>query len=45
MADDTNKVKLLYELSFDYQWIDSDKGEKYGEMQLALGGKLEWEKA
>jgi len=42
--EDTNKVKLLTDLSFTYNSIDPDEGLKFGKMGLELAGKLNWKK-
>ena len=42
--EDTNKVHILYEISFAFLNIDPDSGIMYGNQQLALAEKLEWEK-
>ena len=42
--EDTNKVKLLNDLSFGYYSINPDEGIKYGQQGLELATKLEWEK-
>ncbi len=42
--EDTQKVKLLSELSFSYQNTDPASGLKYGNMGLALARKLGWKK-
>jgi tetratricopeptide (TPR) repeat protein len=43
-SEDTNKVKLLNDLSFTYNSIDPDEGLKYGNEGLQLAGKLNWKK-
>lgn len=42
--EDTNKVKLLIDLSHTYYSINPDEGLKYGEQGLALADKLDWKK-
>ena len=42
--DDTNKVKLLNDLSLDHSYINTDEGIKYGEQCLELATKLAWKK-
>ena len=42
--EDTNKVKLLNNLSFSYYSINPDEGIKYGQQQLALATQLDWKK-
>lgn len=42
--EDTNKVKLLNDLSFTYNSIDPDEGLKYGNEGLQLAKKLNWKK-
>src|SRR4030095_11493187 len=42
--EDTNKIKLLNDLSATYGYINSDEGIKAGEQALALSKKLNWEK-
>ena len=41
--EDTNKVKLLVDLSHTYYSINPDEGLKYGKQGLALAEKLDWE--
>ncbi len=41
-AEDTNKVKLLNELSYHYHPINPDEGIKYGQAALELATKLGW---
>ncbi|MFI5219406.1 MAG: adenylate/guanylate cyclase domain-containing protein [Bacteroidia bacterium] len=41
-AEDTNKVKLLNELSYNYPYINPDEGLKYGKQSLELAEKLSW---
>ena len=41
-AEDTNKVKLLNDLSLTYYSIDPDEGLKFGMQGLALAEKLNW---
>ncbi|MCX6244852.1 MAG: tetratricopeptide repeat protein [Bacteroidetes bacterium] len=40
--EDTNKVKLLIDLSYTYRTINSDEGIKFGMQSLSLAGKLRW---
>jgi two-component system NtrC family sensor kinase len=40
--EDTNKVKLLNDLSFTYCTINSDEGIKFGMQCLSLAGRLQW---
>jgi two-component system NtrC family sensor kinase len=40
--EDTNKVKLLVDLSHTYYSIDPDEGLKFGKQGLALAAKLDW---
>ncbi|KAA9034465.1 tetratricopeptide repeat protein [Ginsengibacter hankyongi] len=42
--DDTNKVKLLIDLSHTYYSINADEGLKFGKQGLALAQELNWEK-
>ena len=42
--EDTNKVKLLNNLSFDYSNINPDEGIKYGQQAMELATKLDWKK-
>ncbi len=42
--DDTNKVKLLIDLSHTYYSINPDKGLKFGKQGLALAEKLDWKR-
>ena len=42
--DDTNKVKLLIDLSHTYYSINPDEGLKFGKQGLALAEKLDWKK-
>ena len=42
--EDTNKVLLLNDLTFEYYAINPDEGIKYGKMELALAEKLGWKK-
>ena len=42
--EDTNKVKLLNDLSLTYYSINPDEGLKYGKQGLALAEKLNWKK-
>src|SRR6185437_9229390 len=41
-ADDTNKVKLLIDLSHTYYSINPDEGINFGKQGLALAEKLDW---
>lgn len=41
-AEDTNKVKLLNDLSLAYYPINPDEGLKFGKQGLALAKKLNW---
>ena len=43
-TDDTNKVKLLVDLSHTFYSINPDEGLKFGQQGLALAEKLEWKK-
>lgn len=42
-TDDTNKVSLLYSISFEYKTIDPELGIKYGYESLELAKKLNWQ--
>jgi len=42
--EDTNKVNLLNDLSFDYRFTNSDEGLKCGQQALELSTKLKWGK-
>src|SRR3989339_903372 len=42
--EDTNKVNLLADLSFDFHLINPDEGIKYGEQGVQLAEKLNWKK-
>jgi tetratricopeptide (TPR) repeat protein len=42
--EDTNKVKLLVDLSHTYYSINPDEGLKYGKQGLALAEKMHWKK-
>jgi adenylate cyclase len=42
--EDTNKVNLLNDLSWDYAQINPDEGIKYGLQGLALAEQLGWKK-
>ncbi|MGN6264068.1 MAG: tetratricopeptide repeat protein [Ginsengibacter sp.] len=42
--EDSNKVKLLIDLSHTYYSINPDEGLKYGKQGLALAEKLDWKK-
>jgi adenylate cyclase len=39
---DTNKVKVLNDLSFEFRSVSPDEGLKYGTLGLALATKLDW---
>lgn len=41
-AEDTNKVIMLYNISFTYYSINTDSGLKYGNEALTLSQKLNW---
>ncbi len=41
---DTDKVKLLEKLSFEYMSVDPDEGIKYGTQALQLAEQKRWEK-
>jgi two-component system, NtrC family, sensor kinase len=43
-VEDTNKVKLLIDLSHTYYSINPDDGLRYGKEALALAEKLTWKK-
>ena len=43
-SEDTNKVKLLIDLSHTYYSINPDEGLKFGKQGLALAEKLDWKK-
>ena len=43
-SDDTNKVKLLSNLSYNYSHVNPDEGIKYGQEGLDLATQLEWDK-
>src|SRR4051812_18367785 len=43
-SEDTNKVKLLIDLSHTYYSINPDEGIRFGKQGLALAQKLEWKK-
>src|SRR6185437_979170 len=43
-VEDTNKVKLLIDLSHTYYSINPDEGLNFGKQGLALAEKLDWEK-
>jgi class 3 adenylate cyclase/Tfp pilus assembly protein PilF len=43
VKEDTNKVKLLESISFQYKYIDPEVGLEYGEQSLALAKKLGWD--
>jgi len=40
--DDTNKVKLLTELSYAYHTVNPSEGIKYGQQAISLSKNLEW---
>lgn len=42
--EDSNKVKLLIDLSHTYYSINPDEGLKYGKQGMALAEKLNWKK-
>jgi len=42
--EDTNKVKLLIDLSHTYYSINPDEGIRFGKQGLALAQKLKWKK-
>src|SRR5688572_5293118 len=42
--EDTNKVKLLNDLSLAYYSINPDEGLKFGDQGMALAEKLNWKK-
>jgi len=42
--EDTNKIKLVDNLSYTYYNINPDEGLKYGNMAMELSIKLKWEK-
>jgi adenylate cyclase len=42
--DDTNKVNLLYALSYSYSTLNQQEGIKYGQLGLELSTNLNWEK-
>ncbi len=44
LPDDTNKVKLLYNLSSNYYAINPDTGIKYGLQALNLSEQINWKK-
>jgi adenylate cyclase len=44
MADDSNKVNVLGDISFNYRLTDFRKGIRYGEQCLALARKIDWKK-
>ncbi len=41
--EDSNKVKILYNLSYDYFYINFDEGIKCGQQGLQLAEKLNWD--
>jgi len=43
-SEDTNKVKLLIDLSHTYYSINPDEGLQFGKQGLALAEKLNWKK-
>ncbi len=43
-TEDSNKVKLLNNLSFSIHYIDPNEGLRYGKEALALSEKLNWKK-
>lgn len=42
--EDTNKVKLLNDLSFAYNTINPNEGLKYGQQSMEIAEKLDWKK-
>ncbi len=40
--EDTNKVKILNQLSYTYPYINPDEGLKFGKQALELANKIEW---
>ncbi len=42
MPEDTNKVKTLNDLAFEYAYHNPDEGIRTGEMALTLATKLHW---
>ncbi len=40
--EDTGKVKLLNNLSYNYPYINPDEGLKYGKQSLELSEKIKW---
>jgi len=42
-TEDTNKVRLLGKLSFEYYQFDTDSGIYYAEKAIALSKKIKWE--
>ncbi|MEI7663373.1 MAG: ATP-binding protein [Bacteroidota bacterium] len=42
LKEDTNKVRLLNDLSYTYRTINADEGIKFGMQSLSLAGKLHW---
>lgn len=42
--DDTNKIKILDYLSYYYEDINQGQGLKYGQQELQLATKLNWQK-
>jgi signal transduction histidine kinase len=43
-GEDSNKVNILYNLSFSYRKTDQDKGLEYGKQSLKLAKKMNWNK-
>jgi len=43
-ANDTNKVKILCDLCWEYRFISSDTAIQYGQEALSLSEKINWEK-
>lgn len=41
--NDTNKIKLLNDISFIYYSINPDSGIEYGKMAIEIAEKLDWE--
>src|ERR1051326_2427819 len=42
--EDSNKVKLLDDLSYLYKAINEDEGIKYGQQALSISKKIKWAK-
>ncbi len=42
--EDTNKIKLLYNISFTYFTVNPDEGILFGEQARDLSEKLKWKK-